>query len=252
MTAALAAKATVLVAAANGCAPGLPASFCHHHAETSCVARNRFFCASWAVDNVDRYTGPFFKHLLIVAISVAVGFTIALGLALLSHRHRWLVPPLTGFTGVLYTVPSIAFFFLLLPITGFGTDTAVIALSAYTLQIIYRNILAGLANVPQEAKDAGRGMGMTERQLLWRVELPLAVPEIVAGLRIATVSTVAIATLAFFAGAGGLGDPLYKDITFKTNVIIAGGLAILMAIALDALLLMVQRLVTPWRRARAA
>jgi osmoprotectant transport system permease protein len=95
-------------------------------------------------------------------------------------------------------------------------------------------------------------MGMTERELLWRVELPLAVPEIIAGLRIATVSTVAIATLAFFAGAGGLGDPLYKDITFKTNVIIAGGLAILMAIALDALLLGLQRLITPWRRARPA
>src|SRR5213078_3535940 len=121
----------------------------------------------------------------------------------------------------------------------------------YTLQIIYRNVLAGLANVPPEAKDAGRGMGMTERDLLWRVELPLAVPEIFAGLRIATVSTVAIATLAFFAGAGGLGDPLYHDITFKTNVIVAGGLAILMAVGLDALLLGLQRVVTPWRRVRA-
>jgi len=240
----LAAKAPLLVAAANGCAPGLPANFCHQHSETSCVARNGFFCAG--------YTGPFFKHLWIVVISVAVGFTLALALAMVSHRHRWLIPPLTGVTGILYTVPSLAFFFLLLPITGFGTDTAVIALSAYTLQIIYRNILAGLANVPPEAKDAGRGMGMTERELLWRVELPLAVPELFAGLRIATVSTVAIATLAFFAGAGGLGDPLYKDITFKTNVILAGGLAILMAIALDALLLGLQRLVTPWRRVRPA
>ena len=112
-------------------------------------------------------------------------------------------------TGVLYTVPSIAFFVLLLPITGRGTDTAIIALTAYTLQIIYRNIVAGLANVPAEAKDSGRGMGMTQRQLLWRVELPLAVPEIIAGLRIATVSTVAIATLAVFAGAGGLGAEIY-------------------------------------------
>jgi osmoprotectant transport system permease protein len=252
MIATLAAKAPILIAAGNGCAPGLPANFCQQHSETSCVARNGFFCGGWALDNIDRYSGPFVKHLWIVVISVTVGFAIALALALLSHRHRWLVPPLTGFTGVLYTVPSLAFFFLLLPITGFGTDTAVIALSAYTLQIIYRNILAGLANVPPEAKDAGRGIGMTQRELLWRVELPLAVPEIFAGLRIATVSTVAIATLAFFAGAGGLGDPLYKDITFKTNVIIAGGLAILMAIALDALLLGLQRLVTPWRRASQA
>ena len=129
-------------------------------------------------------------------------------MALASHRRRWLVPPFIGATGVLYTIPSLAFFFLLLPITGRGTDTAIIALTAYTLQIIYRNIVAGLANVPREAKDAGRGMGMTDAQLLWRVELPLAVPEIIAGLRIATVSTVAIATLAVFAGGGrpGLGD----------------------------------------------
>ena len=199
----------------------------------------------------DDLGGPALKQAMLVSVSVTIGFAFALGLALLSHRHRSLVPPLTGFTGILYTVPSLAFFALLIPITGFGTETAVIALSAYTLQIIYRNTLAGLANVPPEAKDAGRGMGMTDRQLLWRVELPLAVPEIVAGLRIATVSTVAIATLAFFAGAGGLGDPLYKDITFKTNVILAGGLAILMAIGFDALLLGLQRAVTPWRRVRA-
>jgi hypothetical protein len=120
-----------------------------------------------------------------------------MALAVLSHRYRPLIPPLLGVTGVLYTVPSIAFFFLLLPVTGFGLDTAVIPLSAYTLQIIYRNTLAGLANVPADAKDAGRGMGMTDGELLRRVELPLAVPEIIAGLRIATVSTVAVATLAF-------------------------------------------------------
>ena len=148
-------------------------------------------------------------------------------------------------------MPSIAFFFLLLPITGRGTDTAIIALTAYTLQIIYRNIVAGLANVPGEAKDSGRGMGMTPRQLLWRVELPLAVPEIIAGLRIATVSTVAIATLAVFAGAGGPGrrDRRRPNLTFKTGIIICGGIAIGMAIGFDALLVGARRLtVAPWRR----
>ena len=110
--------------------------------------------------------------------------------------------------------------------------------------------MAGLANVPGEVKDAARGMGLTERQMLWRVELPLATPEIIAGLRIATVSTVALATLAVFAGAGGLGEPIYASgINFKTNIIIAGGIAILMALAFDVMLLGVQRLVTPWRRA---
>jgi osmoprotectant transport system permease protein len=215
--------------------------------ETSCVQDNGAFCFDWAVDNLDRYTTPTVEHLVLVLLSVAIGFAIAFGMALLSHRRRWLVPTFTGATGVLYTVPSIAFFFLLLPITGRGTDTAVIALTAYTLQIIYRNIVAGLANVPPGPRDAGLGMGMTERQLLWRVELPLALPEIVAGLRIATVSTVALATLAVFAGAGGLGDPIYADLTFKTNIVLAGGIAILMAIAFDALLLLAQRLLAPWR-----
>jgi osmoprotectant transport system permease protein len=224
--------------------------FFRERADTGCVQENGFFCAQWAADNFDRYVTPTLQHLMLVSVSVAVGFAIALGLAVLSHRRRWLVPPLTGATGVLYTIPSLAFFALLLPITGFGTETAIIALSAYTLQIIYRNIVAGLANVPVAAKDAGQGMGMTDRQLLWSVELPLALPEIVAGLRIATVSTVAIATLAFFAGAGGLGDPLYADITFRTNVIVAGGLAILMAIVFDVLLVELGRLASPWRKVR--
>jgi osmoprotectant transport system permease protein len=127
----------------------------------------------------------------------------------------------------------------------------VLALTAYTLQILFRNINAGLANVPAEAKDAGRGMGMTDRQLLWRVELPLAVPEIIAGLRVATVSTVAIATLAVFAGAGGLGDPLYQQFGFYTNILMVIGLAVGMAIVFDLLLIGAQRLITPWRRARA-
>ena len=144
---------------------------------------------------------------------------------------------------------SLAFIFLLLPITGLGWTTAIIVLTVYTLQIIYRNIVAGLANVPPDSKDAGRGMGMTERQLLWRVELPLATPEIIAGLRIATVSTVAISTLMVFANVDTLGAPLYQQITFKTNIVIAGGLSILMAIAFDLLLLGAQSFFAPWRKA---
>ena len=122
-------------------------------------------------------------------------------------------------------------------------------LTVYTLQIIYRNTVAGLANVPPDSKDAGRGMGMTNRQLLWRVELPLALPEIIAGLRIATVSTVAIASLMVFANVNTLGSPLYQQITFKTNILIAGGLMIVMALVFDSLLLLAQRQLAPWRRA---
>jgi osmoprotectant transport system permease protein len=217
-----------------------------------CVSENGTFCFDWAADNWDRYVDPTLEHVVLVIVPVVAGFLIAFGMALLSHRNRWLVPPFIGATGVLYTIPSLAFFFLLLPVTGRGVDTALIALTAFTLQIIYRNIVAGLENVPRETIDAGRGMGMTERQLLWRVELPLAVPEIVAGLRIATVSTVAIATLAVFAGGGGLGDPIYASIDFKTNVIIAGGLCVLMAVIFDVLLLLLQAMLSPWRGAEVA
>jgi osmoprotectant transport system permease protein len=214
----------------------------------SCEQANEFFCPAWAVENFDRYVDPALQHLVLVVVSVAAGFAIAFALALLAHRVRWLSAPLLAVTGVLYTVPSIAFFFLLLPITGLGRTTAIIALTAFTLQILYRNILGGLANVPAEVKDAGRGMGLTERQLLWRAELPLALPELIAGLRVATVSTVALATLAVFVSGGGLGVPIYEQLTFKTNVIIAGGLCILIAMAFDLALVAAQRALTPWLR----
>ncbi|MDX6601772.1 MAG: osmoprotectant transport system permease protein [Solirubrobacterales bacterium] len=219
-----------------------------------CQATDKLFCFDWAKDHIDRYGTPTVQHLELVVLSVGIGFLIAFGLSLLAHRHAWLRPPLLAGTGVLYTIPSIAFFFLLLPITGRGSETAIIALSAYTLQIIYRNTTTGLANVPGSVKDAARGMGLTDRQILWKVELPLATPEIIAGMRIATVSTVAIATLAVFAGGGGLGTQIYGggNLNFATSIIIAGGIAILIALAFDAILLLVQRLTTPWRRVASA
>ncbi len=221
---------------------------------TSCVAENTTVCVGWAFDNFDRWTTPTLEHLLLVVSSVAAGFAIAFGLALISYGRRGLVPAFIGVTGVIYTIPSIALFLILLPITGRGTATAIIALTLYNLQIIYRNIVTGLANVPAASKDAGRGMGMTRRQLLWRVELPLAIPEIIAGLRIATVSTVAIATLAIFAGAGGLGDVIYtqglQNDVFKTAIVIGSLIAILIAVCFDALYLLAQRAISPWRSVR--
>jgi len=220
-------------------------------AEQSCVAANGF-CPDWIVDNLDRYLHPLWQHVYLSVIAVACGFVIAFALAVLAHRRRWLVGPIVGVTGVLYTLPSIAVFFLLQPITGRGALTALIALTAYTLLILFRNIVAGFDNVPSDAVDAARGMGFTDRQMLWRVELPLAVPEIVAGLRIAATTTVGLATLAFFAGAGGLGGEIFAQITFKSNVVVAGLLCLALAIALDVLLLLGQRLLTPWRRAGIA
>jgi len=215
---------------------------------------SHLFCWDWASENIDRYGTPTVQQLEIVLLSVFVGFLFAFVLSLLAHRYAWLRPPLLAGTGVLFTIPSLAFFFLLLPLTGRGRDTAIIVLAAYTLQIIYRNTMLGFANVPAATKDAARGMGLTDRQILWRIELPLATPEIIAGLRVATVSTVAIATLAVFIASEGLGTQIYGsgNLTFPTSVIIAAAIAMAMALVLDALLLLLQRLTTPWRRARTA
>ena len=213
-----------------------------------CVAENGF-CPDWIADNYERYVDPFFQHIYLTVIPVAIGFLIAFSLALLAHRRQWLVGPVIGITGALYTIPSVAFFFLLQPLTGLGNTTAIVALVCYTLLIIFRNVITGLRAVPEEAKDAARGMGLTDRQMLWRMELPLALPEILAGLRIATVTTVGLAALAFLAGAGGLGAELDQDPFFKSNVAVAGGLAILLAALLDVIILGFQRLATPWQRA---
>jgi osmoprotectant transport system permease protein len=216
-----------------------------------CVADNGI-CPGWITDNFDRYLTPLWQHVFLTLVSVAIGFAIAFGLALLAHRRRWLAPPITQITGVLYTLPSVALFFLLLPLTGRGNTTAIIALVAYSLLILFRNIMEGFENVPAETRDAGRGMGLTPRQLLWRVELPLALPEIMAGLRIAVTTTVGLGSLAFLAGAGGLGEALFADINFRSNVLVAGGLAVALAVVLDLLVLIVQKLLTPWTRAARA
>jgi osmoprotectant transport system permease protein len=209
------------------------------------------FCFDWAKENIDRYGTPTLQHLELVVFSIAIGFVIAFALALIAHRTRWLQPPLLAATGILYTIPSIAFFFLLLPVTGFGRDTAIIVLSAYTLQIIYRNTMLGFDNVPDSVKDAARGMGLTNRQILWKVELPLATPEIIAGLRVATASTIAITTLVVLISAGGLGTEMYgSNFNFPTAILIAVAIIALMVLAFDLLPLTTQRLLTPWRKVR--
>lgn len=217
------------------------------------ASETHLFCWDWAKDNIDRYGTPTLQQFELVVLAVLIGFAIAFALALLAHRYRYLAPPLLAGTGILFAIPSISFFLLLLPITGRGRETAIIALSAYTLQILYRNVMTGLNNVPESAKDAARGMGLTDRQVLWKVEIPLAIPEIIGGLRIATVSTVALATLAVFAGGGGLGNSVLNEanLKFPTALVIAFAIVVLMAFACDLVLLTIQRLATPWRRAAA-
>jgi len=222
-----------------------------HHRTSTCESRNGF-CPDWIAKHLGDYVAPLVRHVELTVVAVAVGFVLAFALGLLAHRRRWLIGPITGGTGVLFTIPSLALFAVLVtsPL-GFGFVSGVIPLILYTLQIIFRNVVTGLAGVPEEARDAARGMGMTDRQLLWRVEIPLALPEIVAGVRIATVTTVALATLAFYAGAGGLGDKIETDINFKSNIVLAGGLAVFLALAFDLGLLALERTLAPWRKARA-
>ncbi len=215
------------------------------------ASETHLFCWDWAKENIHRYGTPTLQQFELVVISVLIGFAIAFALALVAHRYRLFQAPLLAGTGILFAIPSISFFLLLAPISGRSRETAIIALSAYTLQILYRNVMTGLKNVPEAAKDAARGMGLTDRQVLWKVEIPLAVPEIIGGLRVATVSTVALATLAVFAGGGGLGNNVLNEanLKFPTALVIDLVIVVLMAFACDVVLLTVQRLMTPWRRA---
>jgi osmoprotectant transport system permease protein len=185
---------------------------------------------------------------------VALGLLLAFPLALLARRYARLEGLVVGATTAIYTIPSLALFALLLPLTGIGRLTIEIALVSYTLLILFRNTLTGLRGVPPEVREAAEGMGYTPRQILFRVDIPLALPAIVAGLRIAAVTTISLATVAAFVVNTGLGAPIFTAIqngVFKTELIAAGGLAVLLALVADALLVVVQRLLTPWSRSVA-
>ena len=214
----------------------------------SCVSENGF-CPDWIANNFGQYTGPLREHAELTITAVAIGFAIAFALALLAEKRRWLVGPFTQLSGILYTVPTLAAFFLLLPITGRGFLTAEVALVAYTLLILFRGVRTGLDSVPPETVDAAKGVGLTDRQLMWQVKLPLALPQIIAALRVASSTTVGLATLAFFAGAGGLGGKIYGDLTFKSNVVLASALCVALAVVIEVVLVLIQRSLTPWTRA---
>src|SRR5581483_2226971 len=189
-------------------------------------------------------------------IAVSIGFAISTVLALTAYRRRWVERPVLIVTAILYTIPSLALFELLEPLPGFGLSrlTAEVALVSYTLLILFRNTLTGLREVPAEVRDAARGMGMSARQSLIRVELPMAMPAIIAGLRIATVTVISLATVASLIDDEGLGAPILTAISnevFKTELIAAGAMAVALALAADGLLVLLQRRLTPWARARA-
>jgi osmoprotectant transport system permease protein len=220
---------------------------------SGCVKENRLFCSGWVRDNWGDVLQPaLIQHVKLTLIAVVVGFAIAFAAAVLAHRFHPIERPFGIFSAVVYTIPSIALFQLLVPLTGIGVLTVEIALVGYTLLILFRNVLEGLRATPREVLEAAHGMGLTRRQTLLRVELPLALPAIMAGLRVATVSTIALATIAAFIIPEGLGRPIFIALReyFKTEIIAAGVLAILLALAADLLLVVAQRALTPWAYAR--
>jgi osmoprotectant transport system permease protein len=213
-----------------------------------------FFRWDWAIDHLGDIQVQVVEHLWLTAIAVGIGFAISFPLAILSYRYRFAYGPLLGISGLLYTIPSLALFALLVPFFGLSTLTAEIGLVSYTLLILIRNIVTGLQGVSEDVKDAARGMGYSRRQLLWRVELPLATPAMVAGLRIATVTTIGLVTVTALIGMGGLGEMILRglSIDFSTAIIMGAVFSVLLAIIVDVILLVGERLLVPWARRRAA
>jgi len=216
----------------------------------NCLTRNDWICGEYLRTRATDLSEATGQHLGIVVASVLLGLVLAFPLALLARRYRRLEALVLGTTTAIYTIPSLALFSLLVPVTGLGVETVVLGLGLYSLTILVRNILDGLAAVPADVRESAVGMGYAAGRLLYRVELPLALPTIMAGVRVATVSAVALTTVGAILDYGGLGDLLIagKQSDFKAQVLTTSVLCVALAIALDLLLVLVQRVLTPWTR----
>lgn len=206
----------------------------------------------WIVGHLDEIALRLGEHLLLTVIAVAGGFVIAFALALASLRWPRAYAPATWVTGIVYTIPSLALFSLLIPFTGLTLLTAEIGLVGYTLLILLRNIVGGIRSVPTDATEAAAGMGYTSWQTLWRVQLPLALPVIVAGIRVATITTIGLVTITALIGQGGLGYFILIGIQrfFSTPLLLGAFLSVILAVVADGALVLAQRALTPWARAR--
>lgn len=220
----------------------------------NCLTRNEWICGRYYSSRAADLADALVQHVGIVVASVLLGLAVAVPLALLARRYRKLEGLIVGTTTAIYTIPSLALFSLLVPVTGLGATTVVIGLGLYSLTILVRNILEGLRAVPADVRESALGMGYAARRLLWRVEVPLALPAIMAGLRVATVSAVALTTVGAILDYGGLGDLLVDGTrtNFKAQVLATSVLCVLLAVALDLILVAAQRLLTPWTRSAAA
>jgi osmoprotectant transport system permease protein len=219
------------------------------------AAPNPWFDLSYVTGNWESILGYLGEHVRLTVSAVVLGAVIALPLALLARRSRWLAGPVLGLSTLIYTIPSLAMFAFVAPVTGLSFTTVLIGLVLYSLVILVRNFLVGLQAVPEEVREAALGMGYGRGRLFWQVDLPLALPSFMAGLRIATVSTVALVTVGVLVGHGGLGQLITGgfNANFYRAQIVTGALGcVLLALLADLLLAGAERLLTPWsRRAEA-
>lgn len=208
----------------------------------------------WVASHLDEVWARTVQHLQLTTFAVLVGFAIAMALSLVALRYRRTYTPITWFTGILYTIPSIAFFALLVPFTGLSIVTAEVGLVSYTLLILVRNIVAGIDGVPASVREAATGMGYRRWRMFTSVEFPLALPVVIAGLRIATVTTVGLVTVTALIGQGGYGAFIADGLRrfFNTPLILGSVLSVLLAVTLDLLLVGLERALTPWARRRVA
>jgi osmoprotectant transport system permease protein len=214
------------------------------------AAANPIIRWEYFIDEWDQIQAALIEHLELTVYAVALGLVVSAGLAAIALRYRWTAGPINGFTAFLYTIPSVALFGILVPYFGLSRITAVLPLAAYTLLILVTNIVAGFNAVSPEVREAADGMGMTARRRILHVELPLALPYIITGLRITVVSTVGLVTVAAIIGQGGLGRLILDGLrrTFWTPMTIGASLSILVALVLDGLILVAGRWLTPWTR----
>jgi osmoprotectant transport system permease protein len=204
----------------------------------------------WVFSHLPDIRDRVVEHLELTFIAIAVGLILSFALSLIVLRLPRAYGPVTWLTGILYTIPSLALFSLLIPFTGLSIVTAEIGLVSYTLLILIRNIVGGIQGVPADVREAAEGMGYSPRQVLWHVELPLGTPVIIAGIRVATVTTIGLVTVTALIGQGGLGFFILQGIQqfFATPLIIGAALSVVLAVLADSLLVLFQRLVTPWAR----
>ena len=220
----------------------------------NCLVRNEWICPLYVQTRSSQLLAALQEHLLVLVLSLAIGLVVGFPLALLARRSPWLKSLVLGAATLVYTIPSLALFVLVLPYTGLTVTTVVLALGMYSLTIIVRGVVAGLDGVPSAVEDAARGVGYGPRRLLWQVQVPLALPSLIASLRVAGVSTVALTTIGAVVAHGGLGNLLFAglDTRFFAQVLTASVLTVLLAFAVDLLLLALQKALTPWRRGVAA